>query len=120
MANLFKIKEIARSKKISLRSLAEDVGISEQGLQKLIRTNTAKIETIELIAKRLEVPVGVFFDDPKSNVGHSTTGDFSPINGNITIEECRSELEIAKVKIAFLEKSLEDKERIIELLSSKI
>ena len=63
MANLFKIKEIARAKKISIKNLAENVGITEQGLQKLIRDNSTKVETLESIAKCLTVPVYTFFDE---------------------------------------------------------
>ena len=63
MANLFKIKEIARSKKISIKNLAESIGITEQGLQKLIRENSTKVETLESIALCLSVPISIFFDD---------------------------------------------------------
>jgi transcriptional regulator with XRE-family HTH domain len=52
----------------------------------------------------------------EKGIGHTTIGDNSPINGDITIGDCRTELEVANVKIAYLEKMLKDKEEIIELL----
>ena len=104
MANLFKIKEIARSKKMSIKSLAASVGISEPGLQKLIRENSTRVETLELIAKSLNVPIMVFFDDSPNNLNEC---------------EYKYELEIANIKIQYLENMLKDKEEIIELLRNK-
>jgi transcriptional regulator with XRE-family HTH domain len=118
MANLFKIKEIARAKKISIKNLAETAGITEQGLQKLIRDNSTKVETLESIAYGLDVPISVFFDNP-NNIGHKTTGHHSPISGNIEINNCKSELEKANLHIEYLEKTIKDKEEIINLLKSK-
>ena len=53
-----------------------------------------------------------------SNVGHRTSGNNSPIFGNITINSS-SELEIANMKVLYLEQRLKDKEEIIELLKPK-
>lgn len=63
MANLLKIKELLKEKKITIKSFSADIGMTEQGLQKLIRDNSTKIETLELIAKKLNVSVMVFFDE---------------------------------------------------------
>lgn len=63
MANLLKIKELLKEKKITIKSFSADIGMTEQGLQKLIRDNSTKIETLELIAKKLNVSVVVFFDE---------------------------------------------------------
>lgn len=63
MANLLKIKELLKEKKITIKSFSTDIGMTEQGLQKLIRDNSTKIETLELIAKKLNVSVMVFFDE---------------------------------------------------------
>jgi hypothetical protein len=72
-----------------------------------------------------------------NNIGHTTAGDNSPISGNINVNECRNELEKAKMEISYLkeivkekdmqmeelktlfEKRLKDKEEIIELLKNK-
>lgn len=63
MANLLKIKELLKEKKITIKSFSADIGMTEQGLQKLIRDNSTKIETLELIAMKLNVSIMVFFDE---------------------------------------------------------
>jgi hypothetical protein len=54
----------------------------------------------------------------KHQIGHSNSGNYSTVSGDITINECLSELELAKVKISYLERMLKDKEEIIELLKT--
>ena len=64
MANLQKIKTLVASVPgMSMESLASQLGITPQALSKLIRHNSTKIETLEAIARILNVPVTVFFDD---------------------------------------------------------
>jgi transcriptional regulator with XRE-family HTH domain len=118
MVNLFRIKEIAKSKKIKIKDIAEKAGITEQGLQKLIRENSTKVETLESISKALGVPIEVFFNE-SGNIGHSSAGDYSPICGDIDIDSYKSDLEKANLKIEYLEKIIKDKEEIINLLKSK-
>ena len=40
---------------------AKKVGISEVGLQRIIKTNSTKVETIENISRVLDVPISTFF-----------------------------------------------------------
>lgn len=63
MANLFKIKDLAENRKISIRDLAERVGLKENQIHVMCRTNSTKIETLEKIAHELNVPVAYFFDE---------------------------------------------------------
>ncbi len=63
MANLQKIKDIAERKKISIRELAERVGLKENQIHVMCRTNSTKIDTLEKIAIELGVSVACFFDD---------------------------------------------------------
>lgn len=63
MANLLKIKELLKERKMTIKSFSADIGMTEQGLQKLIRDNSTKIETLELIAEKLNVSISVFFDE---------------------------------------------------------
>lgn len=63
MANLQKIKEIARQKNISLDVLAKEIGVTPQALSKMMRNNSTKIDTIERIAEILKVSVTTFFED---------------------------------------------------------
>ncbi len=64
MANLQKIKTlVASTPGLSMGALAEQLGITPQALSKAIRENSTKIETLEAIARILNVPVTVFFED---------------------------------------------------------
>lgn len=86
MANLQKIKSILKEKGLTIRYLAGELGISEQGLQKLIRENSTKIETLEAIANILEVSISVFFDNDTStglNNNYNGSGVQTIAGGNI-------------------------------------
>ncbi len=76
MANLQKIKVLAREKKITLAQLASDIGITQQALLKIIRENSTKIETLERISNILKVSPAIFFeDDITKNVFQVAGGD---------------------------------------------
>lgn len=80
MANLLKIKELAKARGITLRQLAESVGISEQAMQKLMQKNSTSIATLEAIALQLEVAPSAFFDGANDYIGgnvanHGTIND---------------------------------------------
>lgn len=62
MANLSVIREICQEKNISLKELSTRVGITQHGLQLILKNNTTKIETLEKIAKILEVNILAFID----------------------------------------------------------
>lgn len=62
MANLLIIKDLLKERKISINDFAVDLGMSPQGLQKLIRENSTKVDTLELISQKLKVPISLFFD----------------------------------------------------------
>lgn len=105
MANLQKIKTLSKERKITLRSLANQVGISEQGLQKIIRDNTTSISTVERIASILGVSPAVFFDETPTSV--NAMGDNS-----IAISGSGNEISIQQ---KFLDMLSEKDERIKEL-----
>lgn len=67
MANLLIIKELLKQKKISIRDFAIELGMTEQALQLLMRKNSTKIETLELIAQKLNVSVATFFEENPEN-----------------------------------------------------
>ncbi|MFV0538857.1 MAG: helix-turn-helix domain-containing protein [Dysgonomonas sp.] len=76
MANLLIIKDLLKEKKISIRDFANELGMTEQALQLLIRKNSTKIETLELIAQKLNISVSMFFEkEIESKNNTSTTND---------------------------------------------
>ena len=63
MANFQKIKTLAKEKGISLSELAEQVGMTPNGLSIVIRDGKTMTDKLEKIAHILGVRVGVFFDE---------------------------------------------------------
>lgn len=79
MANLQKIKDLAEDKGISIRDLAERVGIKENQIHVMCRTNSTRIDTLEKIAQVLNVSISEFFDDTTIG-GHIIKGDHNQLN----------------------------------------
>lgn len=67
MVDLGKIETLAKEKGIQLGVLAERAGISYQALNKLIRNNSTRIETLVSIAEILDVSPSIFFSDVKKD-----------------------------------------------------
>lgn len=104
MANLLKISEILNKKNIPIGEFAKSIGISYQGLNKIIRENSTKIETLELIARKLEVSVSVFFDEEPST-DHSA--DLNKlIDNNALLTQTNAKLTDANIRLT---------DRILEL-----
>lgn len=63
MADLSIIRTLLKDRGIKVKDFCEDLGLTEQGFAKLIRANSTKIETLELIANKLNVPIATFFEE---------------------------------------------------------
>ena len=64
--NYSKIKDLADQKKIKLTELSEKIGLSKTGLYKTISNKSMKVDTLEAIAKELNMPIWHFLDvDPE-------------------------------------------------------
>lgn len=125
MANLLLIRDIAENKNITLRMLASRVGISEDGLQKLITKGSTKTSTLETIARALEVPVGIFFEGYQQSANHSVAngnGSAASIYGNATagvIADKDKEIEHLRALLEEKEKVIAEKERTIQILINR-
>lgn len=115
MANFNIIRDLADTKHISLKEIANKIGISADGLQKIIRNGSTKTATIEEIAKILEVPVGIFFDDYKGvNQTIAHNGSAASIYGNASVGENDKDKEITHLR-----EIVAEKERTIQILMNK-
>ena len=65
MADLSIIKPLLKERGIRIKDFCDELGLTEQGFAKLVRANSTKIETLELIAEKLDVPVSIFFSAPQ-------------------------------------------------------
>ena len=116
MANLQRIKDILKEKGLTIRYLANELGISEQGLQKLIRENSTKIETLESISKILKVSIITFFEDginSESTMYHQQSPNDSILlklleEKEKKIEKLTEELRAMERKVGSLEAKLEN------------
>jgi len=61
--NFNKIAEFCDKNRISLPDLADQIGVSKPGLYRSIQNQSMKVETLEKIAKALNVSITQFFDD---------------------------------------------------------
>lgn len=118
MVALQKIKLLALQNNIPLSKLAEQCSITHQALNKIIRTNTTSIDTLEKIAAVLGVSVGYFFDECESNVAIKTEGDYSPASrdGDISVVVGNS---VLAERVKSLEALLAEKERLINVLMDR-
>lgn len=68
MVNLSIIKPLLKERGIKIKEFCKNVGITEQGLIRSLRANSTKLETLELMAKELDIPITKFFtdDEPQS------------------------------------------------------
>ncbi len=113
MAKLQLIKSLAKERKITLRSLSNQVGITEQGIQKLMRDNSTNIQTLEKIASILGVSPAVFFDETPTSV--NAMGDNS-----IAISGSGNEIAVQQQLLDMLaEKDTRIKELTDKLLDMK-
>jgi transcriptional regulator with XRE-family HTH domain len=112
MSNFLIIRDLAEKKNMTIRKLANKIGVTESALHLLIKNGSTKTSTLEKIAKVLDVPVGYFFDEVPSNGNMTNTGSGNQVfnqSGTVTISECEKEN-------AHLRQLLEEKEKQIELL----
>lgn len=62
MANLLKIKDLAKERKIPLKALAQEIGMKPEALSTMMRNGTTNTKTLERIAEILSVSPAVFFE----------------------------------------------------------
>ena len=93
MANLKLIRELCRSKNITIRELSKRIGRDESSLTSAMRRGSTNTTTLELIAAQLGVSAGVFFEG------------YEP-----------SDAVEAQREISYLKELLKEKERTIAIL----
>jgi len=122
--NYSKIKFLANEKKITLKQICANVEITEQGLQRMFLNNSMKIETMEKIAKVLQVPASYFFEDDnkevskKINAGDNNVISIGNKNNNNSNAETK-DLAVCRKEVEYLKQQVKDKEDIIQLMRNK-
>lgn len=121
MANLQRIKDLAEKQNISVRELADRVGLKENQIHVMCRTNSTKIDTLEKIASVLGVSIAYFFDDDVHIEQYHATGERGLAVKKIDVVDQRDvtvdEIKERNAKIQELQsKLIEAQQTIIKLM----
>jgi len=118
MANLQKIKVIAKERGITISELAEQLGMTPQAVHLMVRENSTKTDTLERVAQILQVPITVFFDEEKETIKQTQNGESgNRLAGGNFIEgfnlEEHDELIRLREEVKYLKSILADKDKEI-------
>ena len=129
---------ILKSRKIVKRKFAEQLGMTDVNLSKVLKKPSVDAALLNKIAGLLCIPVSYFFNEEveysPTNIGHKISGQGNKISGNITLADCESQLSTVKtdlekvqIEVNFLRKEVNDKnsliaekERYIDLLLQQL
>ena len=118
-----RIKVLLEEKNVTKKSLADAVNISTLGLDGTIAGSNVRAGNLEKIADFFKLPIDYFFDrDINSsgiNIGHQVKGNGNKISGDITLSECRKEIEHLNALLEEKERVITEKERTIQILIQK-
>jgi DNA-binding Xre family transcriptional regulator len=76
---IFNIKKLARSKHITLKSICQNIGITEQGLNSMFKYKTLKLETVIKIACFLNTTLYQLCEEYPIDETRIPANDFSPM-----------------------------------------
>lgn len=83
MINLQKIKELCLNKNVTIKQAALDLGMTEQAMHKIIKTNSTKIETLISIAQYFNIEPTYFFDSSSDESKHTVMINKEELNNLI-------------------------------------
>ena len=117
MFNPDKIKQLLDERGIKQAKFIKDLNVSKSNLYVWLNgLSQPKIDSLEEIADYFDVPIDYFFERKRgTNLltnGHQVTGNGNTVSGDITLNECRTE-------IVHLRELLKEKERTIQILMKK-
>ncbi|MBD5282621.1 MAG: helix-turn-helix transcriptional regulator [Bacteroides sp.] len=124
MANLQKIKVLAKNRGTTINDLAKQLGMTPQAIHLMVRENSTKTDTLERIARMFEVPISIFFDETMDgekfqNAGTENTQSSRDNNTGINMAE-HDELIKLREEVKYLKKILSDKDERIADLKERI
>ncbi|MBD5342771.1 MAG: helix-turn-helix transcriptional regulator [Bacteroides sp.] len=124
MANLQKIKVLAKKRGTTINDLAKQLGMTPQAIHLMVRENSTKTDTLERIARMFEVPISIFFDETMDggkiqNAGTENHQSSRDNNTGINMAE-HDELIKLREEVKYLKKILSDKDERIADLKERI
>jgi len=111
-----RIEELLNNQKgLSKKAFCAKIGISVQGLDNILKGTEPGVNKIERIADFFQTSIDYFFDREdysNINIGHHVNGNGNKVVGDITLSECKKEIQ-------HLQELLAEKERTIQILMNK-
>ena len=83
MISLQKIKELCKKKNVTVKQAAIDLGMTEQAMHKIIKSNSTEIETLISIAQYFNVEPTYFFDNHSNKNEHTISMNREELNNLI-------------------------------------
>lgn len=128
------INKLIEERKTTKVNVAAYIGMSSSGFNKLTNGESMPgVDKLEKLADLFNLPTDYFFernvsvDTPNIQIGHNVNGSGNTLSGDIALSECKTKLEHLQELIAgkdeqieLLKSQLEDKERLIQVLMTKI
>lgn len=133
-----KVKELITGTKFSVAELARIVGVSYQAMHNICNgKSTPSLDNLEKLANIFNVSMDIFFDRNiqdsakyENRIGHNVSGQNVMVHGDITISECKKEIEhlssiicekdtqigLLKDNNNMLRELLSNKEKMIEMM----
>jgi transcriptional regulator with XRE-family HTH domain len=110
------IRQLTKANGMTLAELAKAIEMTEAGFYKMLSTESMKVKTLIKLAEVLKQPVTDFFEPHAAELRQdsSFTNEVAEPEGVYVIEK-----DSLKKQIALLESQIEDKNKIIQLLSNK-
>lgn len=100
--NLLVIRDLCKKNEVTIRSVANHIGMSEQNFHRCIKTNKIDAEALFQVAQFFNVSINYFFDE----------GVVAPSAESCILKEYKREIELLK-------ELANEKERTIQILIKK-
>lgn len=111
--NYNELKDITKIKNILVKDLAMEMGVTRQGLQKMIDNETIELRLIKKMCELLNISPAKFFELGQYGLNISNSHVQAGNGNKIIIENKDREIEMLKQRI-------NDKDEIIQMLREKI
>lgn len=106
-------------RQIKKKDIADKLSMTDVNLSKVLKKASIDALLLEKIASELNVPASYFFEEEEGGrifVGYKIRETGNRVKGDITLSDCRTELEKAAIEIECLKQVVPEKERIIDVL----
>lgn len=120
---LLKIKRLLDSEKKTITEVAKELRVNRGTIYSWGNATYPKVDQLVKLAQVYDVPITYFFEEENQ---HSQSihgnGNVAAVNSHVTVPSDNKELEISHLKalVEEKEKRIQDKDRMIELLSSQL